>query len=172
MIQTLTWNLVFHLYNDNHGELPRVKELAMKHRLHLVVLPAIFMPCEKVVEKKYTQADQELISHLLETPEDAISRMKKNESYCFLWRQVTLDANADVYLCQLVYEDRFKLQNFLTTPLAEIQQTIRNHSFCGKCMKAGGQVYQACYSEMEKYDNPVQHANVKRHFRDYELANQ
>lgn len=157
------WSLVFHLYNNNADELPRVRKLAEDNGLKLVVIPAIMMVCEKVVEKTYTEQDKELISHLLETPEESISRMDKMEDYCGEWKRITLDANGDVYLCQLVYENRFKLMNYLDHPLSEIQSTIRNHSFCGKCMKAGGNIYQECYADFRDSKDPVGEANKKRH---------
>lgn len=156
------WNLIFHLYNDNGGEYERVKRLASKWNLHLVALPAIFMPLETMVEKAYTKDDKELISHLLETPEESIGRMKLNESYCYLWKQLAIDANGDTFLCQLVYREEFKLVPFLDHPLKDIQHMIRTHSFCGKCMKAGGQQYQRCYSDMALFDNPIADADRER----------
>lgn len=156
------WSLVFHLYRDNEDELPQVRELAKRWDLKLVVIPAIFMPCEKTVEKNYTPQDEDLISHLLETPEESMSRMKK-DSYCMQWKQITLDANADVYLCQLVYQDRFKLCNFFDHPISEIQKKIRTHSFCTKCISVGGNQYQSCYADFRVNNDPVREANKKRH---------
>lgn len=156
------WSLIFHLYNDNHDELPRVRALAEKWNLKLVVIPSIFMVCERVVEKNYSPQDLELISHLLETPEESISRMKK-DSFCMQWKQISMDCTGEVYLCQLVYEDRFKIGNFFDKSIPEIQSTIRNHSFCGKCMAAGGHSYQSCYSDVKLYNDPVREANKRRH---------
>jgi len=157
------WSLVFHLYNDNADELPIVRQFAEAYKLKLVVIPAIFMPCEKVVEKNYSEQDKELFSHLLETPEESISRMRLREDFCMCWKQVALDANADVYLCQLVYEERFKMMNFMDYPLKEIQRQIRSHPFCVKCLQAGGNVYQECYADFLESDDPVGDANRKRY---------
>ncbi len=156
------WTLVFHLYSDNADEIPVVRLLAEEYNLKLVIIPAIFMVCEKVIEKNYSEQDKELISHLLETPEESISRMKKS-NYCMQFKQITLDANGDVFLCQLVFEDRFKLMNYLDHPLSHIQKAIRTNSFCNKCMKEGGNVYQACYDDFKPGNDPVGDANKKRH---------
>ena len=154
--------MAFHLYNDNGHEWDRAEALAHRVGALITALPAIFMPCEKVVEKTYTAQDLELISHLNETPEESISRMKSNESYCLLWKQITIDAQGMVYLCQLVYEERFKLVPFLDVPLKIIQKTIRDHPFCNSCMKAGGHTYQYCYDDFVLSDSPVKDANKRR----------
>jgi MoaA/NifB/PqqE/SkfB family radical SAM enzyme len=154
------WCSAMHLYNDNADEIPRVEQWARDNRLKLVVLPAIFMTLEKTVEGNYTPKDLETISHLLEHPDVSMARMKKRD-YCDNWKQVTIDAEGFVYLCQLVYEDRFKMMNFLDVPLKEIQHAIRTHSFCGKCMKKGGQVYQECFAEFD-HRNPIAEADKKR----------
>jgi MoaA/NifB/PqqE/SkfB family radical SAM enzyme len=121
------------------------------------------MVCEKTVEKNYTEQDLELMSHLIQTPEEALKNMRTSD-YCMQFKQVTIDAEGSVFLCQLLYEDRFKLMKFLDVPLKEIQHTIRTHSFCGKCMKAGGNVLQECYSDFSKNNDPVKEANKKRHY--------
>ena len=79
-----------------------------------------------------------------------------------LWKQITIDAQGMVYLCQLVYEERFKLVPFLDVPLKIIQKTIRDHPFCNKCMKAGGHTYQYCYDDFVLSDSPVKDANKRR----------
>lgn len=164
------WNLVYHLYNDNKDEIPRAQKLAHDNGLHLVILPAIFMPLEKTVEKRYSEEDKLLISHLLETPEQAMSRMTYDKDWCNLWKQVSLDSKGDVYLCQLIYEDRFKLGvNYLDAPLKEIRRMVKGHPFCNECMECGAHQYQNCYSEMTEYDDPVAHANKKRHFKGYKV---
>ncbi len=158
------WTLLFQLYKDNGDEVQRARELAQRSNMTFVVLPAIFMPCEKMVEGNYSEQDRELISHLLETPEDNVKRLKFPTDYCLLWKQVTMDANGEVYLCQLIYEDRFKLgMNYLTTPLKMIKQAMRNHPFCIPCMKMGAHVYQYLYADFCKYDDPIAEANRRRY---------
>ena len=157
------WTLLYQLYNDNRNELPKARALARKHDLSFVVLPAIFMPCEKMVEHNYSEQDQELISHLLETPEQTLQRLRFSTSYCLLWKQITMDAEGEVYLCQLIYEDRFKLgMNYLTTPLKQMQKAIIRHPFCKPCMAMGAHAYQFLYADFCKYEDPITVANRRR----------
>ena len=156
------WTMAFHLYKDNGHEVERAKALAKKHGLHIVILPAIFMVNERVVEKNYSEKDKELIAKLIETPEESISRMKFETDYCILWKQITIDATGMVYLCQIVYEDRFKIVNFLEMPLPEIMRRIRTHHFCDGCMKQGGHTYQQCYDDAHFHKDPVAMADKRR----------
>lgn len=155
------WTMAWHLYNDNGDEYPRVRALAEKLNLKLVVLPAIFMVLEKTVRNQYSEADKEIISHLIETPEQAMSRMKKR-TYCDLWKHICLNVHGEVMLCELIYEDEFKIGSFLDTPLSGLQKKIRNHSFCTDCISCGGNQYQACYADFHKSSDPVGEANRKR----------
>jgi len=155
------WTSAFHLYNCNSDEIPQAEAWASERNLKLVVLPAIHMSCEKVVEQTYTPDDEELISHLLEHPQESIARMKLSPDWCDNWRQVAIDAKGMTYLCQLVYEERFKLVPFMDYSLRELQKMQRSHSFCGKCMKAGGNVYQACFAEFDHKD-PIKEADKRR----------
>lgn len=156
-----TWTLFFHHYKDNGHEIEGAKYLADRHSLKFVAIPSIFMPLEKVVEGNYTEKDLELISRLWETPEEAMARMKRSKD-CILWKQLTLDANGDVYLCQLVYEERFKIAHYLNTPWKAIRQMMKANDFCSKCLKKGGDQYESCYSAPATSKDPVGEANKKR----------
>lgn len=150
------WSLVFHWYKDNLDEFPAVKKLAEDNGLKLVVIPAIFMIPEKIVSGEYTEQEKELISRLLETPEDCIAGMKKRTTdYCQCWDQICIDARGDVMLCQLVYEDRFRLMPFLSTPLPKIRKAIRSHSFCGPCLAKGINAYNELYADFTVSDDPI-----------------
>jgi len=153
--------MAFHLYNDNAHEYERAEALAHRVGARLTAIPAIFMPVEVVTEKNYTKDHLELISHLIETPEESISRMNKS-SYCTNFKHISIDAEGMVYLCQLVYEERFKLVPFMDVPLKVIQKTIREHPFCTKCMSAGGNVYEECFADFVTSDNPIADADKKR----------
>jgi MoaA/NifB/PqqE/SkfB family radical SAM enzyme len=143
------WCSAMHLYRDNADEIPAVEKWAKERDLKLVILPAIFMVLEKTIEENYSPRDLETLKVLLEHPKVSMARMKKSPDYCDQWKQITIDAEGSVYLCQLVYEERFKLVKFLDYPLKDIQRMIRNHEFCGKCMSRGGNVYQSCFSELK-----------------------
>lgn len=156
------WNLVWHYYRTNGHEENRVMALAAYAGMNFVRLPAIFMPLETYVEGTYTEKDRELIGRLWESPEVAASRMKKTDT-CFLWKQLAIDANGDVFLCQLLYQERFKLVNFLDYPYKAIKKMIQTHEFCGKCLSKGGNVLQACYAPLDEYKGEaIAEANKKR----------
>lgn len=159
-----TWTLIWHSYNDNADEEFDARELAKKYKLKFVRLPAISMILEKFVDGGYTDADRELMSHLWETPEEATSHMKRTTS-CDLWKQITIDAQGNVFLCQLVFEERFKIAPFLTTPMADIKRAIKTHPFCKKCMDKGGNVAQNCFAEMATSKDPIGEADKKRRLR-------
>ncbi len=156
-----TWTLFFHHYRDNSDEIVQAELEATVKDLKLVVIPAIFMPLEKFVRHDYSEKDLELISHLWETPEEATSRMKRTDS-CVLWKQLTLDANGDVFLWQLVYNEEFKLAPYLQTPWKEIRRRMMTHPFCGDCLAKGGNIYQSCYAPPAESLDPVGEANEKR----------
>jgi len=157
------WSLVYHVYRDNQGdELDRARRLAEDNGMKFVALPSIFMPMERFVEETYSEQDKLLIARLLETPEESTARMKYS-SWCPCYKQVTLDARGKVYLCELIYEDRFIVaDNFLTTPLKDIMRRIRSHEWCGPCMAKKGNQYQSCYAEIATSADPVGDANKKR----------
>jgi hypothetical protein len=157
------WTMFYHLYKDNLDEAPLAKKLAEDHGLDFIAYPAIYMINEKVVEKNYTPAELETISHLLETPEENIKRLAVDTQYCQMQRkQVTIDANGDAWLCQIVYEDRFRLAPFLTTSLREIRRLQKAHPFCVKCKAAGGHTYQYLYGDSTKIEDPIVYADKKR----------
>ena len=150
------WSMVFHWYKDNLDEFPAVKKLAEDNGLKLVVIPAIFMIPEKIVSGEYTEQEKELISRLLETPEECVAGMKeRTTNYCQCWDQITIDSQGDVMLCQLVYEDRFKLMSFLDNPISEIRKAIRSHSFCSGCLAKGVNAYNELYADFTVSEDPI-----------------
>jgi len=156
------WTMAFHVYRDNQHEIPRAKALAEKYKLKFVALPCIFMVGEKIVRKDYSEQDLELISRLVETPEEAIASMKHDRTYCKMWKQITLDAKGDLYLCQLLYQDEFRLGNFEELSRSQVLKAMRTHPFCRECMQSGMHTYQECYGEFIKYDDPITYAEKKR----------
>ena len=154
------WTMIFQWYRDNLDEFPAVKTLAEEHGFRLFVLPAIFMVPEKIVPGNYTKQDKELIARLLETPEESIARMQhRRTDYCQCWDQITLDAKGDVFLCQLVFEERFRLMNFLDTPIKDIRKAIRSHPFCRDCIAKGFSDYSELYGDFTVSDDPVGELN-------------
>lgn len=155
------WSFVMHLYKDNQHEVERARKLAEDNGFKFVLLPAIWMPLEKMVESEYSAQDMELIGHLLQTPEEAVKPMKRMD-YCSLWKHITLDADANVFLCELVFKERFKMGGFFHRSIAEWMRTIKSDPFCGECIEKKANVYQLCYAEIASSSDPVGDANKKR----------
>ena len=157
------WTMYFHIYRDNLDEIAPARKMAKLHGLDFIPYPAIMMINEKVVEKTYTEEDRKTLDLLLETPEENIERLKVNTDYCQMQRkQITIDANGMVYLCQIVYEDRFQIVPFLETPMREIRKRLKAHPFCVKCKSVGGHTYQYLYADSTVYDDPITVADQKR----------
>jgi len=158
------WTMFFHLYRSNQDEVAAARQMAADHGIDFIAYPAIFMINEKVVEKTYTDDDRAIISELLETPEENIARLKIDTDYCMMQsKQVCIDAEGMCYLCQIVWEDRFRIVPFLSTPLKEIRQKMESHSFCVKCKSQGGHTYQYLYGDSTEVEDPITTADHKRY---------
>lgn len=156
------WTMLYQVYKDNQGEhLEAAKALAKQYHLHFVALPAILMVSEHVISKQYTESEKELIANLIETPEETIARLDTSSRYCIAWKQLTLDAKGDVYVCTLVWDEEYNLGPFLDKPLSFFQKAMR-HEICGPCLDAGNNLYNNCYASFIDYDDPVAVANKKR----------
>lgn len=159
------WTLMFHRYNDNGHEVEAARKMAEDNGLKFVDINAIFMPLELYVEQRYSPADHVLLSRLIETPEVAAATMRRTKT-CRMWyKELTLDANADTFLCELVYEERFKIGNYFHLTWKQIQSIFENHSFCGKCLEMGANELQNCYAPPAYSDNPALEANKKRRIK-------
>jgi hypothetical protein len=158
------WTMFFHVYKDNRDEIEMARVMAKFYKFDFIPYPAIFMPNEKVVSKEYTEKDREAIDLLLETPEENIARLKVNHNYCPLQtKQFDMDANGTVDLCQLIYEDRFKIGSFLEVPSKELRKKIMEHPFCKECKRVGGHTYQLLYAPPYTHKNPIKTADKKRY---------
>ena len=157
-----TWTMFYHLYKDNADEMDMARRMAESYNLKFVAIPCIFMVGEKVIEKNYSNQDLDIIEHLRESPEEAIKTMTWDDTYCGLWKQITIDANGNIYLCQLLYENRFRIGHFKGMRRGQVIRKMKSHPFCQKCLKVGMGAYQSCYSEVIKYDDPIGDAERKR----------
>jgi radical SAM protein with 4Fe4S-binding SPASM domain len=154
------WTLFFHKYKDNLDEVVPARKFAEYYGFDFIDYPAIFMTQEKIVEKNYTARDLKTIDLLLESPEHNIDRIKTRSRYCQLQsKQIMIDANADVYLCQILFEDRFIVGNFLDTPLKELRRRLREHPFCKQCKNVRAHNYQSCYSSPIEFKDPIERGN-------------
>jgi MoaA/NifB/PqqE/SkfB family radical SAM enzyme len=126
-------SLIFHEYATTLPELPEVKDFARSLRFNLIEEPAFFIGWEKIVDRDYTPADLELISHLVQTPEEALTGLKRQEYCYYQTRQLVFDANGDSYLCRHVLGDKFITGNILKDSVKDIRRAMMAHDFCPKC---------------------------------------
>jgi len=155
-----TWTLGFHIYKDTAEEMPAAIELARRYRLKFVPLQAIHMDNGKHVSQNWTEADRELLSHLVESREDQVKRFIYSD-FCYCQsKQITISADGRVWLCQLTYD--FPLGDFLDMSLKEIRKTIKEHPFCVLCKNVKGNVYQELYGYFFDEGSPVAKAEKGR----------
>lgn len=154
------WSLFFHLYRDNVHELPKVHQLCKDFNLQLVFFPATYMMYDRIITRKYDEADMAIINRLLETPEENIARIKNASDYCPMQsKEITLDSYGNMQLCQLMYPPEYRMGNFLEVPLKELRKKIMRHAMCPNCKAAGVPGYTLIFAQPIFYEDPVAIAN-------------
>jgi len=164
-------------YLGNHDDELKMKEYATSLGFGFEPLWAYLMPLEKVlayaepdsIDVELTHDDRELINRLALPLDRSIEVAKKyKERPCNLRdRQMALNFRGEVMLCCTVYDQgKYKLANFLDTPLDELQDVKYRHSMCGSCMKHGLHVL-ATYGTKEL--DEIALANVAKQYPDARL---
>jgi hypothetical protein len=155
------WTLGFHIYKDTLEELPRAKALAERYGLKFVALPAMHMENSVTVRGTYPERDKELISRLLETPEEEAARYTYSD-FCYCQsKQITISATGMTWLCQNTY-NLGPLSPFLDTPLGDLRKRIREHPFCPECKAAKQNLTQTRYGYWFENGDPVERANKEK----------
>lgn len=134
--------LIFHIYQTNEYELSRVRQFAKQRGFNLIKETAFFIPNETIVEKSYTEADEQLISHLKKHPNDHVREMDREELCYYQQKQIVIDAEGRVILCRSVYKDEFVVGHIMTDSLEDIRRRMRRHTFCVKCKDNRLNVYK------------------------------
>ncbi len=135
-------------YLGNHEDEGRMKRYAESLGFEFEPLWAYFMPLEKVLafaelgssSMLLSQDDQALIARLALPLDRAIEAARTHAAAPCKLRdsQMALTFQGDVMLCCTVYDpSRYKLANFLSTPLDELQAMKFRHALCGRCMSHG-----------------------------------
>lgn len=168
MVAALPWHpktakvFFFHEYKDNRDEIAPARELAESHGFKFVTFPATLMVYDHIIEG-YTKEDEETISWLTETPEQNIARHRrkphKNDWCSMQEREIVLDSYGRMQLCQMMYPAKYKMGNFLSTPLSELRSQIMRHSMCPKCKAKGVGHYALIFSDPAKDKDTVAVAN-------------
>ena len=134
--------LIWHRYKTNLHEEGKVRDFAKAHGFRLIPETAFFIPFEKITgDVPYSQADRELIDHLIMSPEEKLKRTERDEICYYQQKQIVIDATGRVFLCRHVYDERFVVGDIMRDSLADIRGAMAENSYCLKCKKEGLNVY-------------------------------
>lgn len=110
---------------------------------------AFMLPLEKVLDYAEGQAplneiDRGVLSNLaISLPEALeVAKQYKDRPCSLLNDQITLNVVGDVQLCCAIYDgNKYRVSNYLDTPLEDIQKIKRKFSICQSCTQHGLHVY-------------------------------
>lgn len=179
MLAKLDWHpntervMFIHKYKNNTHEIPLMERYARDHGFRPVAFPATFMVYDRIIEKSYTPEDMETISWLTETPEANIARHKRRphaDDYCLMQeKEVTLDSRGNMQLCQLMFPAKYRMGNFLDTPLKDLRKKVREHPMCKRCKPTGVGHYSLIFADPAIDPEPVLTADEKKYIEEYRL---
>lgn len=138
-------------YLTNLDEEELAREFAGKLGFKFRSLWGLMLPLEKVFATigdtrfgELTLEDRNFLNKLALPLNEALDAARRDRSKrCTLLEdQIVLDVTGKVMLCCAVYDSRqFRVADFLSTPLAEIQKRRRAMGVCGSCMDRGADKY-------------------------------
>lgn len=143
--------IIFHRYRHNRQEELLMQKFSAEVGINFKPVWAFMMPLEKVlsaanvdIDAKLNTKDIEVIRRLA-LPMDralAVARKHRNKPCKLRSNQITLNLLGDVTLCCAVFDsEKYKIANFITTPLKEIQNRRFSNSLCSQCINVGAHVY-------------------------------
>jgi len=162
----------FHRYLDNHADEARMREYAKSLGFEFEPTWAYLMPLEKMLayvepaasHTTLSEEDHSLLSRLAFPMDEAIRASSKHaERPCALRDgHMAITWQGEVMLCCTTFDpSRYRLANFLETPLAELQAMKYEHPSCASCMKAG--LHQLFDYKVEELDDIALATVARRH---------
>lgn len=145
----------YHLYNNNCGRnLERMRELCTELGFQLSTTYALVMPLERVIDHcagKSPEDLQRLRKMLLVDIDEGIaaSAGPAVDGCPFRENQININWDLSVPVCCTVYNRSVATQvaqNYLETPLEEINRAKASVKLCGKCMALGLPAYNMGYN--------------------------
>jgi MoaA/NifB/PqqE/SkfB family radical SAM enzyme len=159
------WTMFYHLYRDNLDEEIFAKKFAKDCNLEFFSFPATYMMYENIVSGKYPAKDKEILSRLLETPEQNIARFKKKPKetdYCIMQsKQLTLNSYGKIYQCQMMYNSN--VGNFLNMSYQDSVGIRKREPYCLMCKAKGVPGYAQIFADPIVVDDPIEKANKGRY---------
>lgn len=141
-------HVLFHRYLGNHDDERQMQAFAEELGYRFEPVWAYLMPLEKNLAflgeenagTTITQGDQELIAKLALRPDEASQAALpyKHQPCVLQTERLVIDHEGGVQLCCATFDrSKYTVADYLTTPLAEIQQRRKQNSLCGTCAKHG-----------------------------------
>ena len=142
-------NVTYIRYLNNSHEEKLMENYARELGFDFVPVWAFMIPLEKVLDylegrAPLSKSDQEVLSSLaLPLPEALEAAKKYRDMPCILLNdQIALDVAGDVQLCCAVYDgNKYRVSNYLNTPIEEIQKLKQKFPICQSCVRHGLHVY-------------------------------
>jgi len=140
--------VLFHRYVGNHADEAEMRRFADDLGFRFEAIWAYLMPLEKNLavlgeegSRSTVTNDDLLLIETLALPPKVASEIaqKHRDNRCVLQSErLAIDHEGKVQLCCATYDRAlYSIANFIDTPLAEIQQSRRQHSLCATCSKHG-----------------------------------
>jgi len=141
-------HVLFHRYVGNHEDEAQMRAFAEDLGFRFEAVWAYLMPLEKNLAflgeegagTSITANDHELIESLALRPDEAshAAQPYKHQPCVLQTERLAIDHEGQVQLCCATYDrSRYSVADFVSTPLAEIQERRRQHSLCETCTKHG-----------------------------------
>lgn len=134
--------LIWHRYKTNLHEEGEVEGFAEALGFRLIRETAFFIPFEKITgDIPYTQADRELIGHLIQTPDEKLAQSERDPICYYQQKQMVIDPAGDVFLCRHVYDRQFVVGNIIEDTVKELRRRMAKHWYCLVCKSHGLNTY-------------------------------
>lgn len=144
--------VMFHRYRGNQQDELNMMEYSKSLGFSFLTDHARMTPIEKTLAyitndptmAHLTPDDYEILK-LLAIPLDEamkIALQYKAKPCPFLDNQIVINAFGEVQLCCAIYDsEKYKIANYMDTPLKRLQELRRSHKMCSICSNVGGHVY-------------------------------
>ncbi len=149
----LAVTVYYHKYFHNLHEEKLMKDFSKSLGFGFGSGWAYYMPVEKVmdyVDRNVSKEQKEKIeSKFPLNIADAIDATKPfRKQPCHLATStLTMDCRGNVQLCCAVYDQKqFTVANYLEMPLPDIEEKIKTHEYCTKCMDNGLHMYASWHN--------------------------
>jgi MoaA/NifB/PqqE/SkfB family radical SAM enzyme len=137
--------VLFHRYKHNADDEVLMREYSMRLGFRFDTVEAYIMPLETVIKRwDRVLPPMEIEAKLLNSLDSVKPLCKKVKGMsCHLQiRELTVDCLGDVHTCCALFDPKLsRIGNFLSSPVAEIQDLKFKSKTCTRCIASGGHAY-------------------------------